>query len=187
MGRPATDKKDRLLDAAVDRFHHHGVAASSLAAIAGDAGIPVGNVVYYFRTKDSLAAAVIDRWCSRVAMHLESFATGATPIDRIRAFVASARDRRQAYADFGCPLAALQSGLKTAAPPLADNAIVPLAMIRCWLSEQFAHGGLDQVAAREEADFYLAALQGSYFLAHATSDPDMVSATVDRLLARLDA
>lgn len=178
MGRPATDKKDRLVDAAMRRFHHHGFASTSLATVAGDAGVPAGNVYYYFQSKDSLAAAVIDRWCELAAAHLAEF-DSQQPLQRVRDFLLSAAERRQTYAQFGCPLAALDRDLRSdAAVPTMDGGR-PLALIRDWLAAQFG--------CARRADFCLSCLQGSFTLAHATGDPDLIARTVDQLLDWIDS
>ncbi|MGZ3346649.1 MAG: TetR/AcrR family transcriptional regulator, partial [Caulobacteraceae bacterium] len=56
------DKRDRLVEAAADLAHRRGFRETSLAAIAEAAGVPLGNVYYYFKTKDALAEALIERW-----------------------------------------------------------------------------------------------------------------------------
>ena len=178
MGRPATDKKDRLVAAAMRRFHHQGVVSSSLAAVAGDAGVPAGNVYYYFQSKDALAAAVIDRWCNRAAAHLERF-DSPDKVQRVRDFLISAAERRQAYADFGCPLAALDRDLRPGAAATATGGGRPLGLIRDWL--------VVQLGCAAKADFCLSGLQGSFTLAHATGDPSVIARTVDQLLQWIDS
>lgn len=167
------------------RFHHDGVAASSIANIANDAGVPPGNVFYYFRSKEALTDAVIERWCARVRQALEEGEGGADPLDRLRNFVLSAKHRRQAYTDFGCPLAALNNDLRNAPPAMASNGGRPLAMIRAWLNEQFLLV-LDAEQSQDHADFCLAGLQGSFALAHANGDPHIVSRTADHLIKWID-
>lgn len=186
MGRPATDKKDRLVDAAMLRFHRDGVVSASLAVVANDAGVPPGNVFYYFRSKDALATAVIDRWCDRVEDHLAEFETRSDPLQRIGDFLRSADGRRQNYADFGCPLAALRNDLRHGPGALAMASGRPLAIIRAWSARQFALGTGTKRQAERYADFCLASLQGSYALAHASGDPLIVSRTVEQLLEWID-
>src|SRR6516165_3905370 len=47
-------KRDRLIAAAVLLLHRHGVERTTLADIAKAADVPVGNVYYYFKTKDEV-------------------------------------------------------------------------------------------------------------------------------------
>ncbi len=182
MGRRATDKKERLVVAALRRFHHDGVAASSIAAVANDAGVPPGNVFYYFPSKDKLTHAVIDRWSERVAAHLEGFESEANPLDRVAAFLRAAEGRRQGYADSGCPLAALSSDLRQGSDDLASASGRPLIMMRDWIAAQFQAALGNRVLAAGHADFCLSSLQGSYALAQATADPAIVTHAVDHLI-----
>ena len=57
---PAAGKRERLVAAARKMFHEQGVEKTTLAEIAAAAEVPVGNVFYYFKTKDAIVSAVID-------------------------------------------------------------------------------------------------------------------------------
>ena len=52
-------KRHRLVAAASQLLHQQGAEATTLADIAEAADVPVGNVYYYFKTKDDIIAAVI--------------------------------------------------------------------------------------------------------------------------------
>ena len=52
-------KRERLIAAAVELVYRQGVARTTLADIAQAADVPVGNVYYYFKTKDDIIAAVV--------------------------------------------------------------------------------------------------------------------------------
>jgi len=53
--------REALSEAALELFYQQGVANTSLADIAGAAGVPTGNVYYHFRSKEALVEAVIDK------------------------------------------------------------------------------------------------------------------------------
>ena len=53
-------KRERLIAAAAELLHQQGVERTTLADIAKAADVPVGNVYYYFKTKDDVIAAVIE-------------------------------------------------------------------------------------------------------------------------------
>lgn len=63
-GRPRgpvrEDLRDRLLDIAVRRFARDGIGATTLAAIAREAGVTAPMVHYHFATRDQLLDAVVD-------------------------------------------------------------------------------------------------------------------------------
>lgn len=52
-------KSDRLVEAANEMFYQQGVTRTTLADIAQQADVPLGNVYYHFRTKRALIGAVI--------------------------------------------------------------------------------------------------------------------------------
>lgn len=53
-------KRERLVAAASRVLHEQGVEKTTLADIARVAEVPLGNVYYYFKTKDRLVEAAID-------------------------------------------------------------------------------------------------------------------------------
>ena len=54
---PRRGKRERLAEAAAQVFHEQGVEKTTLTDIARAADVPVGNVYYYFKTKDELVGA----------------------------------------------------------------------------------------------------------------------------------
>src|SRR5271166_5138986 len=56
----ASGKRERLIAAACDLFYRQGIAGTTLAHIAEAAEVPLGNVYYYFKTKDDIVAAVVE-------------------------------------------------------------------------------------------------------------------------------
>ena len=61
----AETNRERLLRAAFNVIGEHGYEASTVARIAGTAGMAPGLVHYYFESKDDLLVAVAD-WCARL-------------------------------------------------------------------------------------------------------------------------
>jgi TetR/AcrR family transcriptional repressor of nem operon len=55
------DKRIRLVEAADKLFYEQGVSITTLANIAALAEVPLGNVYYYFKSKESIVLAVIER------------------------------------------------------------------------------------------------------------------------------
>ena len=55
----ATDKRTRLIETAAKLTHEHGFNRTSLADIAEESGVPLGNVYYYFKTKEALGEALV--------------------------------------------------------------------------------------------------------------------------------
>jgi hypothetical protein len=60
MARTHIDKRSRLVSAAVGLAYQNGFGATSLADIAREAEVPLGNVYYYFKTKDDIGEAIVE-------------------------------------------------------------------------------------------------------------------------------
>ena len=65
MPKMKTDTRDRLLQAAVKVTYEYGFGDAALADIADEAKIPLGNVYYYFKTKDEIGQAIVELRLSR--------------------------------------------------------------------------------------------------------------------------
>ncbi len=62
MDRPADlDRQTRILDAAESAFAECGFAGASLRRIVAEAGVNLATVYYYFRSKEGLMGAVLQR------------------------------------------------------------------------------------------------------------------------------
>ena len=60
-------KRERLIAAAAQRIYEQGVEKTTLADIAAAAGVPLGNVYYYFKTKATSSRRWSRRTCARSA------------------------------------------------------------------------------------------------------------------------
>ncbi len=60
--RSATpSRRTAILDAAEQRFAHYGIGKVTMDEVAADVGLKKASLYYYFRTKDDLFRAVIER------------------------------------------------------------------------------------------------------------------------------
>src|SRR5690348_11217570 len=79
-------KRERLVAAACQRIYEAGAEKTTLADIAAAAGVPLGNVYYYFKTKDAIVQAVIEAHLREVGAILAGIeAAHAAPRDRLKA------------------------------------------------------------------------------------------------------
>lgn len=75
-GRPAGvpkhgDPRERLLDIALDLFARHGVAETTLSAIARKAGMTPAMAHYYFKTREQLFDVLLDERIDPVRTQIE--------------------------------------------------------------------------------------------------------------------
>src|ERR1700757_4906059 len=109
-GAPSTGgKRARLIDGARRTLHAQGVESTTLADIANAADVPVGNVYYYFKTKDDLVQAVIAAHADETKDSLAPPAHHPPPKARLRACVRMQPERRELVARYGCPQGSLCS------------------------------------------------------------------------------
>lgn len=68
-----------ILDAAEQVFGDRGYDAATTNRIAAAAGVPVGSIYQYFDDKESVLAAVAQRWRADLLAHYEAPAPDPTP------------------------------------------------------------------------------------------------------------
>src|SRR5262249_52257748 len=96
-------KRQRLIASAGDLMHRQGMPVTTLAQVAEAADVPLGNVYYYFKTKDDLIRAVIDDRAAGVRAMLAAFEQRRSPATRLKALVRHWADMREVIARHGCP------------------------------------------------------------------------------------
>ena len=87
MAKGIADNRTRLLAAAEKTTYRYGFGNTAIADIAKEARIPLGNVYYYFKTKDEMARAMVRLRVSRFRKLLEEFDKADSPKQRLCAFV----------------------------------------------------------------------------------------------------
>src|SRR5690349_12067155 len=101
-------KRERLITAACDLFYRQGIAGTTLAHIAEAADVPLGNVYYYFKTKDDIVAAVVEARTEEIRSATAALQRQhGSPKARLKALVGLLADARDRVADHGCPLGTL--------------------------------------------------------------------------------
>ncbi len=181
MGRPATDKRARLVAAAVQLFHHKGYARTSIADVAKTARMPAGNVFYFFKAKEDLARAVVDDWCRMLADYLAVHDSQPDYESRIEGFIENACAISGMYVSLGCPLAGLARDLRHEGNALTAEASRVYAVQFEWLIGQFTLGGYSVPEATAHTRLLMAGYHGAILMAHAQGDPTLIADEVAHL------
>ena len=182
MARLKADNRSRLLDAAEKASYRYGFGNTAIADIAKQARIPLGNIYYYFKTKDDIGEAIVNRRVSRFRKLLEEFDKAGSPKDRLCAFVQIKIKNREELARNGCPVGGLCSELRKLASPAADTSTVLFRTALDWMEAQFKALGKG-THSRGLAVHLLAATQGASILAHTFHDPSIIDIESERLKA----
>jgi AcrR family transcriptional regulator len=66
-----TARRDQIIDAATARFAANGFQATGMADVIAASGLSAGAVYRYFRSKDELVEAIVDRVLGRAADRFE--------------------------------------------------------------------------------------------------------------------
>jgi AcrR family transcriptional regulator len=178
-------KRERLIAAARQEMYAQGVEKTTLADIAAAAGIPLGNVYYYFKTKDDLLHAVIEAHLHEIGVTLAAIEAGnATPQERLKALFGALAEQSELIARQGCPHGSLCLELDKRAdgPGLAAELIrVPVD----WAERQFQDMGRPD--ARDLAVEVIARYQGTALLTSTLRDPSLMERESRRVARWIDA
>ncbi|MBL7486898.1 TetR family transcriptional regulator [Frankia sp. AgB1.9] len=88
-------RRDDLLDAAIDLLGEQGVRALTHRAVDAAAGLSAGSTSNYFRTREALFDAIVERFAARERANWEELAARLEPrttTDLARALAVFARD-----------------------------------------------------------------------------------------------
>jgi TetR/AcrR family transcriptional repressor of nem operon len=184
-GTPGVGKRERLILAAREVLHRQGVEATTLADVAAAADVPVGNVYYYFKTKDELIAAAIGSHEELMAGAFTDLDRHRTPRARLRAYIRMVTERRDLVAASGCPQGSLCSELDKRDNALAGQCAHLMAIPIDWAERQFREMGRRD--ARDLAVALVAAYQGIALLTNTFRDPEMMVREAKRLERWIDS
>jgi TetR/AcrR family transcriptional regulator, regulator of biofilm formation and stress response len=135
------DRKDRIIDAALDVIADHGVRGTTHRLIAAAADVPLGSLTYHFAGLDDLLIQAFTRHAGRMATayerHFDGVRTRADLVEAIANLVLGADADRDSAINFELYLAAVHN------PELRN-------VTQGWMetSRAVLHRFLDPVTAR---------------------------------------
>jgi AcrR family transcriptional regulator len=166
-------------------IHQQGVEKTTIADIARAADVPVGNVYYYFKTKDQLVEAAIESYARNIRSLLDSLERHRTPQARLKALVRALTNERELAAQYGCPLGSLCSELDKRTDGLDRECAQLLALPVDWAERQFRQIGRRD--ARDLAVALIASYQGIALLTNTFRDPELMTREARRLERWIDS
>lgn len=168
-----TDKRQRLIKAAKSLIRKQGFHLTTLADIAQEADVPLGNVYYYFKTKEAIGEAVIDSRARELAESIAKWEEQTDPRDRLFAFVQEEVATAEETARSGCPMGGLCQELAKQGGQLSDAAAKLMSDTIEWAEKQFSAMGFG-AASRDLANQYIALIQGTSLLTNTFKEPKML-------------
>ncbi|WP_067981051.1 TetR/AcrR family transcriptional regulator [Nocardia caishijiensis] len=181
---PRAGKRERLVEAAARVFYEQGIEKTTIADIATAADVPVGNVYYYFKTKDQFVHAVIETHANTLAEIVAKLAPLPGPAERLTAMVDSWVNQRDLAARFGCPTGSLAAELDKRPDAFGGEPARLMGLLIDWARDQFAELGRSD--AGELAVAFVAAYQGISLITNTFRDPDLMATEGARLKRWID-
>jgi TetR/AcrR family transcriptional repressor of nem operon len=176
-----TDKRERLIKAAKKLIHQKGFNFTTLADIAQEADVPLGNVYYYFKTKGAIGFSVVSNrladWKERVAQ----WEAESNPVARLHKLVQFELDEITTTMQFGCPVGSLCQELAKQGGELADSVADLLKQQIDWVESQFVVYGLTEQKANAYAIQLIANLQGLCLLTNTYKDVSYAQSVSDSI------
>jgi TetR/AcrR family transcriptional repressor of nem operon len=186
--------RDQILDAAARLIHLRGYHATSLDDVLKHSGVGKGNFYYYFKSKEDLGHAIIDRVVRLFAERVLDpvFADpSADPIGQVHTFLDRVLDnQRRRNCVGGCPMGNLASELSDVHEGFRRRLAGIFLEWRVRLTEALSRG---QATGRLVADcepdglaqFVVAALEGAILLSKVTKDIAVMEQCVAHLKRHL--
>ncbi|WP_320198364.1 TetR family transcriptional regulator C-terminal domain-containing protein [Agrobacterium sp. rho-13.3] len=131
------EKEEAILEAALDVFSVNGFRGTTIDQIAEVAGMSKPNVLYYFRTKDAMHRALIERVLDTWLDPLRAFDAAGNPETEIRSYL---RRKLEMARDFPRESRLFANEILQGAPHVEDELKGPLKqlvdekaeVIRAW-------------------------------------------------------
>ena len=185
QSRPA-GKRERLIEAAAQLIYERGVERTTLVDVAEHTDISVGNMYYYFKTKDELVDAVVKSHSQARDELLARLERRRTPQARLKGLLDELDGTRHLVSDYGCPIGTLSSELdKRMGVQSSAGSQELLGTMVDWAESQFRQMG--RTDARDLAVELIATYEGATLLTHSLRDPDLMHRQSRRLRRRIDA
>jgi TetR/AcrR family transcriptional repressor of nem operon len=188
-----TGTREQIVDAASRLVHVRGFNNTSVDEILRESGVGKGNFYYYFRSKDELGFAVLERGLERISTELieKNFKPEKDPWQQILDFLDSLVERaRQRACTGGCLLGNLaveMSDIHEEFRRRLNKAFERLrSRLEVTLTQAEAQGTL-----RSEADiprlahFIVAGFEGAFMMGKLHKDADVMAGVVEELKGHL--
>lgn len=179
------DKRERLITAGRELIYSKGFTRTSLADIAEASGVPLGNVYYYFRTKQALLDAVVSAQKDDFRERAASFERYATPRARLQAYLDSVIEAEDSITRYGCPVGSLSQEMNKSRELSRASVSEGLILRAQWVSEQFRAMG--RADAQDLGVWLIASVQGVILMANAMADPGVIERQIGQLKAWIEA
>jgi TetR/AcrR family transcriptional repressor of nem operon len=184
-----TSTREQILDAAGRLIHLRGFHKTSVDDILRESGVGKGNLYYYFKSKDELAFAALERTLKRIREEVleRVFAADLDPWTQLEMFLEFPMERvRRDGCTGGCPLGNLamemsdvHEGFRTRLSQAFGQLQSQLeATLECARLQGTLRPGTD---IPRLAHFILAGLEGAFMMGKLHRNVDLMANVMDEL------
>ncbi len=185
--------KEQILDAAGRLIHLRGFHNTSVDDILRESGVGKGNLYYYFKSKDELGYAALDRTLERIQRDIleRLFAPGVEPWTQLESFLDFAVERaRRDGCVGGCPLGNLALEMSDVHEGFRTRVSNAFAQVRSKIEDSLNRAqreGTLRVGTHVPrlANFILAGFEGAFMMGKLHRDAELMESVVVELKAHL--
>ncbi|TDH37764.1 TetR/AcrR family transcriptional regulator [Pseudohoeflea suaedae] len=186
MAKKGDERREAIAAAAADLFWRCSFAGSSIGDIARAAGVPQGNMFYYYKTKADIALAVADIFLSETSALVAEAANVSTEAEeRCRFLLRRLQQSNRSRMERGCPISLAVRDFRDGAPDASARAAESFTRLMEFLAGEFGRSGQRPSQALSHARSLIAEWQGGIALAHAFSDMTILAESFRRMDATL--
>jgi len=167
------DKRSRLVDAADKLIYQQTFNSTTLADIATLADVPLGNVYYYFKTKEDILKAVIQKRTANLEEHFAAWEKLPSTKERLVAFIEQSATDAETTARFGSELGSLCQELSKNSSEISELTTNMMRSVLAWVEKQFKSLGKGE-RSLTLAEHLIARLQGVSLLTLTFKDPSFL-------------
>lgn len=179
------NKHERLIQAADKLVRQQGFNSTTLADIAKEANIPLGNVYYYFKSKEDLGKAIIAKHAERLEEQFKSWEKLPSIKDRLLALVYDYLKQAEDTARYGCSIGSLCQEFNKQGGELNTAASELMNRIYDWCYHQFK-----SITSQDNSSAYalhlLSGIQGMSLLTNTFRNPGLAAQQTRTLKAWLE-
>lgn len=168
-------KREAIIQAALRRYRSQSICRTTLKDVACEAGMPLGNLYYYVKSREELVLAVLDE-CERELHSLLNRLAPHPPRAWLAGYFGWLLEDPVAATEVGCPFGALATELRALGDPAALRAAEIVRM--------YQHAVVEQAAAAGTGPGLFLEIQGAYTVARVLNDPELFQRSVEGLRDR---
>jgi len=179
--------RKKIIETADTLFYQQGFSQTSFTDISDALSMSKGNFYYYFKTKDEILNAVIDKRSKEMKRDLAKWDEAESdPRNRLKSYIKMLTDAKDRIAQHGCPIGTICTELSKMHHINLNNASELMEVYRVWLEKQFVLLGYKE-NARMFSLQVLARGQGIALITNTYSDKSFLQYEANEIIDWIDS